>query len=238
MQVVPEEMAMTLRRTLDVMAATLSRASSVPLSASCMVNRAEMLSLVERAKAELPAELDEAAALLVAHQEVVEAAERDREQLLADARDQVEDMLTESAVVATAQQRAEQILDAARSEAARLLREADDYCEAKLGDFEADLQRLVGQVGRGRDRLRERSDLAALREPSLSTSGSLSGSPSGSLSGSPGDVPFDGEARETLTTYAGAGDDGLPVQAGPDRVIDLAGLEAAAELDGADLGSR
>lgn len=225
---------MTLRRTLDVMAATVSRASSVPLSASCVVNRAELLSLVERAKAELPAELDEAAALLVAHQEVIEAAERDRDQLLADARDQVDGMLAESAVVAGAATRAEQILAAARVEAARLLREADDYCEGKLADFEADLERLTGQVRRGRDRLRQRSDLAGLR--------------AGEVAGSGVDLPFDGEARDTLATFA-HGDDRagfregpLPQQGGPQRVIDLTSVEdaeeAPAELDPADLGSR
>lgn len=223
---------MTLRRTLDVMAATVSRASSIPLSASCLVNRAELLSLVERAKAELPAELDEAAALLVAHQEVIDAAERDRDQLLADARDQVEDLLAESAVVAGASARAEQILDAARAEAARLLREADDYCDGKLADFEADLQRLTGQVRRGRDRLRQRSDLGA------------------PTSEGAGEMPFDGEARDTLATFSGSDErEGpLPQQAGPGRVIDLTAVEEGADLsrpaglsaarDPADLGSR
>ncbi|MFI7587780.1 hypothetical protein ACIB24_11960 [Spongisporangium articulatum] len=154
---------MSLRRTLDTLSATVGRAASVPLSASCIVNRAEILSLVERAKAELPAELDEAAALLVAHQQVIEDAENDRDQLLADARAQVEELVSEAAVVATANARAQQILDAAREEAARLLRQADEYCDGKLAAFETDLERLTGQVRRGRDRLRERSDLDDLR---------------------------------------------------------------------------
>jgi cell division septum initiation protein DivIVA len=149
----------SLRRTLDVMGATLERASSFPLSASCMVNRAEMLSLVERARAELPVELDEAAALLVAHQDVNARAERDAEQLLARAQARADELLDDSALVATARGRSEQILHAARSEAARLLREADEYCDGRLAQFENDLERAMAQVRRGRDRLRERSNL-------------------------------------------------------------------------------
>jgi cell division septum initiation protein DivIVA len=150
---------MSLRRTLDVMGAMVERASSVPLSASCMVNRAEMLSLVERARSELPVELDEAAALLVAHQDVIARAEQEAEQVLQRARTGADELIEDSALVATARARSEQILDAARTEAARLLREADEYCDRRLAAFEDDLERASAQVRRGRQRLRERSDL-------------------------------------------------------------------------------
>jgi hypothetical protein len=153
---------MSLRRTLDVMGAMVERASSVPLSASCMVNRAEMLSLVERARAELPVELDEAAALLVAHQDVIARAELEAEHVLTRARSEVDELVEDSALVATARARSEQILDAARTEAARLLREADEYCDRRLAIFEDDLERAMAQVRRGRRRLQERSDLDEL----------------------------------------------------------------------------
>jgi vacuolar-type H+-ATPase subunit H len=149
----------SLRRTLDVLGATIERASSFPLSASCLVNRAEVLSLVERARAELPIELDEAAALILAHQDVIERAEQEAEQVLADARARADEMVEDSALVATARGRSDQILDAARTEAARLLREADQYCDHRLAVFEDDLNRAMAQVRRGRARLRERSDL-------------------------------------------------------------------------------
>ncbi|GAA3595873.1 hypothetical protein GCM10022223_08820 [Kineosporia mesophila] len=144
------------------MGAMVERASSVPLSASCMVNRAEMLALVERARAELPVELDQAAELLVAHQEVISRAETEAEELLAQAQADAERMIMESALVASARARSEQILDAARDEAARLLRECDMYTDNRLAALEADLQRTMGQVRRGRDRLRDRSELEYL----------------------------------------------------------------------------
>ena len=153
---------MSLRRTLDVLGATIERASSFPLSASCLVNRAEVLSLVERARAELPIELDEAAALLLAHQDVIDRAEHEADQVLADARARADEMVEDSALVATARGRSEQILDAARTEAARLLREADEYCDRRLAAFEDDLDRAMAQVRRGRARLRERSDLESV----------------------------------------------------------------------------
>jgi cell division septum initiation protein DivIVA len=149
----------SLRRTLDVLGTTVERATAMPLSSSCLVNRAEMLSLVERARAELPAELDEAAALLVANQDLVAAAEFEADQIRGRARTEAEALVEESVLVATARARSEQILDAARTEAARLLREADDYCERRLAGLEHDLTRAIIQVQRGRERLRDRSNL-------------------------------------------------------------------------------
>lgn len=211
---------MALRRTLDQLGVTIERASSFPLSASCLVNRAEVLSLVERARAELPAELDEAAALLVAHQEVMEQAEREAGELLDDARVQAEALVDESVLVATARARSEQILDAARAEAARLLRQADEYCDGRLAEFENDLDRAVSQVRRGRDRLRERSNLEAAYEA---------------------EAAFEPEP-EPEGPYDRIGDDESfeeppsPERPDrPDRVVDLAGMERA-EAERAGLG--
>jgi uncharacterized protein YhaN len=167
---------MSLRHTLDLLAGTVERAGSVPLSASCLVNRAEMLALVEQARAELPAELDEAEALLISRQDMLDDVERERREVLARARERADAMVGETAIALTAEARAEQILQAARTEAARLLRQADDYADRRLAAFETDLDRAMAQVRRGRDRLRERSDLDAPPEPEETEAGSGHGS--------------------------------------------------------------
>ena len=243
---------MSLRRTLDVMGATVERASSFPLSASCLVNRAELLSLVERARAELPVELDEAAALLVAHQDVITRAEDEAEQVLAAARARADAMIEESALVATARGRSEQILDAARTEAARLLREADEYCDGRLAVFEEDLGRAMAQVRRGRDRLRERSDLASL--DTLHAHGTESADPDEDEVWDEGVEP---EQYAETEVYDGRLDDEPPAKPDWDpvpeldpelepvgvgvsnrhRVVDVAAMERA-EAERAGLGHR
>ncbi len=150
---------MTLRRTLDQLAARIERASSVPLSASCLVNRAELLSLVERARAELSDEVGEASHVIAHRDDLLDVAQREANELLEGARRQAGELVGGHAIVSGAQARADQILDAARAEAARLLRDADDYCDRKLARFEDDLWGVLGQVRRGRHRLQDRSGL-------------------------------------------------------------------------------
>jgi hypothetical protein len=149
----------TLRRTLDQLSARIERASSVPLSASCLVNRAELLSLVERARAELSDEVGEASHVIAHRDDLLDVAQREANELLDGARRQAGELVNGHAIVSGAQARADQILDAARQEAARLLRDADEYCDRKLARFEDDLWGALGQVRRGRHRLQDRSGL-------------------------------------------------------------------------------
>src|SRR5690348_9313509 len=150
---------MTLRRTLDQLATRIERASSLPLSASCLVNRAELLSLVERARAELSDEVGEASHVIAHRDDLLDVAQREANELLEAARRQAGELVGGHAIVSSAQARADQILDAARAEAARLLRDADEYCDHKLARFEDDLWGVLGQVRRGRHRLQDRSGL-------------------------------------------------------------------------------
>lgn len=152
-------MRVTLRRTLDLLAARVERASSVPLSASCLVNRAELLSLVERARAELSDEVGEASHVIAHRDDLLDGAQREALELVEGARRQAGELVAGHAIVSDAQARADQILDAARAEAARLLRDADEYCDHKLARFEDDLWGALGQVRRGRHRLQDRSGL-------------------------------------------------------------------------------
>jgi cell division septum initiation protein DivIVA len=149
----------TLRRTLDLLASRIERASSVPLSASCLVNRAELLSLVERARAELSDEVGEASHVIAHRDDLLDGAQREAVELVEGARRQAGELVAGHVIVSGAQARADQILDAARAEAARLLRDADEYCDRKLAGFEDDLWSALGQVRRGRHRLQDRSGL-------------------------------------------------------------------------------
>jgi cell division septum initiation protein DivIVA len=105
-------------------------ARSMPMSASAVINRAEML-----------AHLDELAAL-------ISGALSDRQV-----------WASETTVYQAAQAEADRVLNAARQEAEQLRRETDAYVDERLANFELTLQKTMEAVARGRDRLRGRSDL-------------------------------------------------------------------------------
>jgi cell division septum initiation protein DivIVA len=149
---------MSVQGSLDVLAAALQRATSVPMSASCVVNRAELLALVEQARAELPPEVEEAGTVLARHDEIVAEARTEAARIVAEARVKADSLVEAEAVVTRSRLRAADVVQAASVEATRLMRDADDYCDRRLAALEIELERALGQVSRGRQRLVERRD--------------------------------------------------------------------------------
>ena len=155
---------MDVHAQLDQLAATVRSAKAMPMSTSCLVNRAEVLSILERLRDELPVSLDRADDLVSVRDAVVAAGREQAEHLLELARAEREQLLEQTDVLVAARARAVAVTAEARAESTRLLADADDYVDAKLAEFEVLLGQLGSQVNNGRLRLNAR------READLPTS--------------------------------------------------------------------
>ncbi len=153
---------MDVRDKLDEITRYVEDARAMPMSASALVNRAELLSMLDDLRDLIPEELHHADLLLSDRDAVVAQGRDEADQLLASARAEHDRLVEQTEVVSSARERAAQVQTQAQAEAARLLAEADDYVDRKLGDFEITLDKLVQQVQRGRQHLAERA--AADRE--------------------------------------------------------------------------
>lgn len=153
---------MDVHDQLNQIAATIREAKAMPMSASCLVNRPEMLEALERLREVLPASLGHAEALLSDRDAVVSSGREEAERLLVVARLERDQLLEGSEVLMAARERAAEVATEARAEATRLLADADDYVDRKLGEFEVVLGQLGSQVKNGRERLaaRRAADLA------------------------------------------------------------------------------
>jgi thiamine biosynthesis lipoprotein ApbE len=142
---------------LDEITRYVEEARAMPMSASALVNRAELLVLLDELRELLPEELHNADLLLSDREAVVEQGRAQAEQLMLAAQAEHDRLVEQTEVVQSARQRAAQVQTQAQAEATRLLSEADDYVDRKLGEFEITLDKLVQQVQRGRQHLSERA---------------------------------------------------------------------------------
>lgn len=144
-------------RTLSQLVAELRRlvegARSMPMSASVVMNRSEVLGVLDDLAEAARVELAEAAEVLSAKDDVVGLGRREADELVAQGRDQQRLLATESEVLQHAREQAETELAAARQQADALRREVDDYVDTKLAGFEVALERSLETVRRGRERL-------------------------------------------------------------------------------------
>ena len=138
-----------LRRVSDMIAG----ARPMPLSSSVMINKDEVLELLDEALARLPDELRAARWLLKEREEFLAKTRRDADDILDAARARAERMVQRTEVVKAAELRARQTIDAADEEARRLRLECEDYCDQKLASFEIVLERTLKTVSAGRTKL-------------------------------------------------------------------------------------
>jgi len=149
---------------LDALTDAVTRARAMPMSSSVLLNRAELLDLLEQAREVLPVQLTRADELLADAGAARGAAQEVAETILAAARTRAAALVDAEHVTVAALERARQIVADAEGVAETLRCDADDYCDRRLADFEIDLGKVLAQVQAGRAKLAGR--LGGVDKPS------------------------------------------------------------------------
>ncbi|MEU9643928.1 ATP synthase F0 subunit B [Streptomyces sp. NPDC048188] len=144
---------MDVQKKLDEITAMVSGARAMPMSASCVINRAELLSLLEELRAELPGSLAQAQELIGDREQMVAQARQEADRIIEGAHAERGSLIAGTEVARRSQAEADRILAEARQEAEEVRAEADDYVDSKLANFEVVLTKTLGSVGRGREKL-------------------------------------------------------------------------------------
>jgi cell division septum initiation protein DivIVA len=148
------EQEQELETRLDWIIKTIAEARPVPLSASVMVNREELLALLNDLKAALPRELKQARWMLRERDDFIARTRKEAQDILDEAQLQAERKVSQTDIVAEAVRTADRILEEARETARKLRLEAEDYVDQRLANFETVLSRIHQTVQKGRERLR------------------------------------------------------------------------------------
>ena len=161
---------MDVHDKLDELSALVEGARAMPMSASCVVNRAQVLDLLDEARSLLPTSLDQADDILAERDGIVAAARVNAAEVLAQADEEARARVSEHEVYRAALAEADAVRAEADAEAERMRRETDDYVDAKLANFEVALHKTIAAVQKGRDKIRGRhayDELGDSLEPPL-----------------------------------------------------------------------
>jgi cell division septum initiation protein DivIVA len=165
--------------SLDELVALVETARAMPLSASCVLPREQLLDLLDEIRAGLPRAFDDARELVAVREEllgqardrrdravaqaqveatsIVTAARAEADQVRAAAQAEHEQLVSEHEVRRAAAADARGILEAARDRADQLRADADEYVDGQLAALAEVLGRTLRTVDRGREVLRERT---------------------------------------------------------------------------------
>ena len=148
----------TVIAALDQIEDLVESARSIPLSASIMVNKAEILDLLDQAREALPEDLVAADAVVADADAVLVRADSAAEQAIAEANTRA------SSTLEAAKTKADQIVSAAHEEAARTTSRAAAAAEATLAQARADAEAALADAQAQADRLVSTENIVRMAE--------------------------------------------------------------------------
>lgn len=158
----PDDAATPVTALVEKLLQMVREARALPMSASCVVNRGEVVGLLEDIQKQLPEQLGQACALLADREGVLAQGRVEAEALLEQARAQQQVLVGQAEVHKAAQAEAEALLASAREESEAMRLEVEDYVDGKLANFEVVISKTLAAVQGGRARLHGESELDRL----------------------------------------------------------------------------
>jgi hypothetical protein len=141
---------------LETLRSAVNDARSMPMSSSVVVNKAELLDLVDRLEAAYLASVGDAQHLVGRRDEVVAAGHEEAQEMLREAKLERDRLVSDTEVFRVATRVAAETVSAAEEEAAALLAETDSYVAERLAAFEGTLDTTLEAVRRGREKLEKK----------------------------------------------------------------------------------
>ena len=152
-----------VERLIQGLINVVEAARPVPLSSSSMINKDEVVSVLNDISLRLPDEIRAARWLLKQREDFLARTQREGDELIDLARARAGQMVQKSEVVKAAEVRARRIVEDAQSEARRLQLETEDFCDQRLASFESVLKKTQKIVADGRSKL-QGDPLSELKE--------------------------------------------------------------------------
>ncbi len=151
-------MTMDSIEKLNTAIAMIKEARGVPLSASCVVHRGEMLEILQSAREFLPIDFLTAESILQDRDQIIDEGRTSAEVMIATTREDVSRMIEQTSIVQAARDEAQRILVDARAVAEEERHEVEAYIDARLATLEVILNKTLDAVARGRERLEGAGD--------------------------------------------------------------------------------
>ena len=147
-----------INRLIDMLYERIEDAKAPALKPNMsIVDRDEMLDLLDELRAQLPIELKRAQELLAAREKFVDDTKREAERMLRQAELEAKTKVSDSEVLYAAKEKARQIIAQAEDRSRKLYQVANEYAEDALARTEEAVQAALDEVKESRMRFRTAS---------------------------------------------------------------------------------
>ncbi|KXO17059.1 ATPase [Peptoniphilus sp. GNH] len=129
-------------------------ASSLPLTGKVMVDKEEVIEILNDLNRELPDEVRQARSITTEKENIISSAKAEAENMINEAKQKAEDLLNQDELVLQANERAAEILKNAKEEATQVREGARDYADSLLENTQVNLSNIIKMLNENRQELR------------------------------------------------------------------------------------
>lgn len=156
---------------LDELEDVISQGANVPFSGRCILERDELMDLVQELKLKLPDDLKQAKWIKNERQRILQEAQTEADDIIKAANEKGISMINEHEITQQAMEQAHQIIEKAQAEAQAIRDSAYNYADDLLETVEKvsvssmkELEQCISIVRSNRSELRSNNDIPAIPE--------------------------------------------------------------------------
>lgn len=137
---------MEIFKLLDEVEDLVDSSSNLPLSSKSMIDKRELMELINELRIKLPEELKQAEWIKDERQRILYEAQKDADNMIKEVQSHIEDMINSHEIITEAEKRAEEILERAKISAKEVRIGAREYADDLLGGVEDYLKQVSSRV--------------------------------------------------------------------------------------------
>ncbi len=137
---------MDIFKLLDELDELVESSTKIPLSGKIMIDKDELMSLIEEMRIAVPEELKQAEWIKEEKQRIISEAQVDADKMLKDVQIHIENMVDNHEIVSEAEKRAEEILNRAQISAREVRSGAREYADDIISNVEESLKDISSRM--------------------------------------------------------------------------------------------
>ena len=145
---------MDVLKYVDDLEDIVETSSTIPLTGKIMVEKEEILDLLENLRRDLPLELTEATQIRKDKDLIIKDAHKEAEKIIQGARAQADQLVAEDELVRKANARAQELMDTANEESNQIRTGARDYADKLLEQTQVQLSDVIKLLNENRQELK------------------------------------------------------------------------------------
>ena len=145
---------MDVLKYVDDLEDIVETSSTIPLRGKIMVEKEEILDLLENLRRDLPLELTEATQIRKDKDLIIKDAHKEAEKIIQGARAQADQLVAEDELVRKANARAQELMDTANNESNQIRIGARDYADKLLEQTQVQLSDVIKLLNENRQELK------------------------------------------------------------------------------------